>query len=90
MLTDVKEWLVTTEGGVRLAVLFKIEEGRVPGKTIEQLEGVGGFDGGDDQDGEEVEEKEEEEEEEESDVASDPKQYYRRIDNMVNEADHDN
>ena len=33
-----QEWLVATT--VKLAVLFKTEEGNVAGKSIEQLEGI--------------------------------------------------
>ncbi|KAF8457016.1 hypothetical protein BGX38DRAFT_893794 [Terfezia claveryi] len=75
--------------GVKLAVLVKIEEGEVPGKTIEQLEGIGEFGdnnnsggGGDDNDDEE-----EEEEEEGSHSCSDPEDYYLRMDDMEKDAD---
>lgn len=90
MLADVWEWLVATEGGVKLAVLVKIEEGEVPGKTIEQMEGFGEFgdnndSGGDDDDDEE--DKEKEKKEEESDSYSDPEDYYCRMDDMKKDAD---
>jgi len=94
VLADVREWLVATKGGVKLAVLFKIEEGEVPGKTIAQLEGIAGFcdnnKHNDDYDayGEgDKEEGEEADKEAESDSCSEPEDYYRRMDDMGHDAD---
>ncbi|RPB20000.1 hypothetical protein L211DRAFT_578060 [Terfezia boudieri ATCC MYA-4762] len=79
VLADVQEWLVATKGGVRLGVLFKIEEGQVPGKTIEQLErGVDPDKNGDMEYGEDSDEQ---------DLSSDPENYFQRMAAIRTDAD---
>lgn len=83
VLADVQEWVVATKGGVKAAVLFKIEEGKVPGKRVEQLEGMEGV-GGDD---EVVAVEEEgrgmqEQQQQQRDVSPGPEDYARRLDGI--------
>ena len=85
VLAGVQEWLVATRGGVKLAVLFKIEEGNVVGKRIEQLEGIEEVNG-DEQEVVEVE-VEGRDMQEQCDASSETEDYFRTMDNMSNDAD---